>query len=394
MNDTTASAPLQNDSPRDRSPRRKQDKFHPYPFWSPRFWHGMRLGDALRLFARNCFRIHPLRVPMAFFVLGCGLLHTVLHWLERLLYGKQIESVRIEQPPIFIIGHWRSGTTHLHELLVRDPNFAFATTYECFVPHHFLVSRRVLPKLIWFLLPAKRPMDNMSAGFDHPQEDEFALVTMGAPTPYLRIAFPNEAESYMEFLDMRDTRPDDLARFKRDLLGFVKRLTLLKRKRLILKSPPHTGRLRVLSELFPGAIFIHIARDPRAIFPSTQRLWRALDEVQGFQFPRHEHLDEFVLSAFERMYRGFEEQRREIPADRIYELRYEDLVRDPIGEIRKLYQALPLGDFEALRGPLEEYLARQKDYQTNVHELPEEIREAIGQRWAGYCQRYGYQLEN
>lgn len=367
-------------------------KFHSYPFWSPRFWHGMRLGDAWRLSAANRFRIHPLRIPMALLVAVSGCMHSALHRVERWKYKTLIDNTKIEHPPVFIIGHWRSGTTHLHELMVRDEQFGFPTTYECFVPHHFLVSHRILPKLFGFLLPAKRPMDNMPAGFDHPQEDEFALLTLGAPTPYVRFAFPNNPPRYLEFLDMRDTQADDLQRFKSEMLGFVRRLTLLKKKRLILKSPPHTGRLRVLSELFPGAIFIHIARDPRSIFPSTKRLWQALDEVQGLQFPRNEGLDEFVLSCFERMYRGYDEQRREIPAERLYELRYEDLIKDPIGELRKLYAAMKWTHFEEVRPRFEAYLSEQKDYRTNQHELAPQYVAQIRTRWAAYCQRYGYDL--
>lgn len=370
----------------------KRPKFHAYPFWSPRFWHGMRLGDVLKLFARNRFRIHPLRMPMAVLVACCGVLHTVLHRLEQLFYRRRIANTEITQPPIFIIGHWRSGTTLLHELMVRDERFDFPTTYECFVPHHFLVSHRILPKLIWFLLPAKRPMDNMLAGFDRPQEDEFALVTMGAPTPYMRIAFPNEPPAYSEFLDMQETKPADLARFKKDLLDFVRRITLLKTKRLVLKSPPHTGRIQVLSELFPGAVFIHIVRDPRSVFPSTKRLWQALDEVQGFQIPRHEHLDEYVFSCLERMYRGFDAQRPGIPADRFYELRYEDLIRDPVTELKKIYETLHLGDFEPVRASIEGYLREQKDYQTNQHELDAETLAKLKDRWGFYADRYGYDL--
>ena len=77
----------------------------------------------------------------------------------------------------------------------------------------------------------------------------------------------------------------------------------------MMKSPPHTGRIEELARLFPGAKFIHIVRDPYTIFPSTRRLWVSLDWAQGLQHPHHHDLDEYVFSAFERMYRGFNRQR-------------------------------------------------------------------------------------
>src|SRR6185369_13473848 len=43
-------------------------KFHPYPFWSPRFWHGLRFSEWIRLCVKHRFRFHPLRWPMAFLI--------------------------------------------------------------------------------------------------------------------------------------------------------------------------------------------------------------------------------------------------------------------------------------------------------------------------------------
>ena len=60
-------------------------------------------------------------------------------------------------PPLFIIGHWRTGTTLLHELLACDPHLAFPNTYSCLAPHHFPLSSAVLPRLVDFMLPNRRP---------------------------------------------------------------------------------------------------------------------------------------------------------------------------------------------------------------------------------------------
>ena len=38
-------------------------------------------------------------------------------------------------------------------------------------------------------------------------------------------------------------------------------------KRIVLKSPAHTARVRVLLELFPKARFVHIIRDPVVHLP-------------------------------------------------------------------------------------------------------------------------------
>lgn len=369
---------------------RRKPKLNYYPFWAPRFWHGMRLTDWLRVVLPKWHRVHPLRYPMALIVTCIAVFNSLLFRVQRRWYGQQVATTPISEPPVFIIGHWRSGTTFLHELMVCDERFSFPTTFECFAPNHFLITSRTLPTLLRPFLPRKRPMDNMPAGFEYPQEDEFALCSLGAPTPYLRMAFPNDPPPYCEFLDMEQVAPRDLARWKEKLLYFTQSLTFLKGKQLLLKSPPHTGRIQVLRELFPGARFVHIVRDPYAIFPSTQRLWYALDSVQGLQFPKHEGLDEFVFSAFERMYQGFRKQSVGLGPKELCEVRYEDLIADPIGEMERIYEQLGLGSLDAFREKLVAFTQQRQDHVTNRHELAPELKAEIRRRWSWYFETYGY----
>jgi hypothetical protein len=364
---------------------------NPYPWYSPRFWHGMKPGDWWVMCYRHGFRIHPIRWPMAFLIGLITPFNSIMGVAQRVWSGRGIDKTEIKEPPVFIIGHWRSGTTFLHELMYLDERFVSPTTYECFAPHHFLLTEWWMTHLGGWLMPKQRPMDNMAAGWTRPQEDEFALLTLGAPTPYERMAFPNDPPPHHEFLDMNGCSAEDLAKFEQAMMQFVKLLTYKSEKRVLLKSPPHTGRIEVLTKLFPGAKFIHIVRNPHALFSSTMRLWQSLDEVQGLQMPRGIDMDEYVFDCLSRMYRGFEDQRQRLPADAIYDIRYEDLVADPVGEVGKIYDRLSLGDYEPVRGKIAEFVAGQKDYKTNVHQMNEPLKARIRQRWASYFERYGYE---
>ncbi|HND56132.1 MAG TPA: sulfotransferase, partial [Pirellulaceae bacterium] len=286
---------------------------------------------------------------------------------------------------------WRSGTTLLHELMFLDERFGTPTTFQCCVPHHFLISERFLPALTSFLLPKNRPMDNMAAGWDRPQEDEFALLTMAAPTPYVRMAYPNDPPPYLELLDMQGVAARDMKRFEESLVHFVKLLTYRTKRRVLLKSPPHTGRVEVLSRLFPGAKFVHITRHPYSIYPSTLKLWYALDEAQSLQSPRDDGRAEYVFQALERMYRGLEDQRRRLDPANIVDVRYDELVRNPVGIVEDIYRRLDLGDFSTLRDKIAAYASSQKDYKTNVHDLDDELKREIRRRWAVYFDNYGYE---
>jgi len=141
-------------------------------FWIPRFWDGMCLGGWIPLLVRNRFAVSPIRMAMALLILCLGFLNLVLWLLQTALYGRKIERTKIEDDPIFVIGHWRSGTTLLHELLVLDRRHTFADTYACFAPNHFLVSGWLIKPWLKLLLPSRRPMDRLrcyrvlrSAGF-------------------------------------------------------------------------------------------------------------------------------------------------------------------------------------------------------------------------------------
>ena len=128
-------------------------------------------------------------------------------------------------------------------------------------------------------------MDNMAAGWNHPQEDEFALCNMGARSPYLTIVFPNRPPQDQEYLDLERVSPEGLRRWKAKLRWFLQCITLRNPKRIVLKSPPHTCRVKVLLEMFPKAKFVHIVRDPYVIFPSTVNLWKRLYRDEGLQMP-------------------------------------------------------------------------------------------------------------
>jgi hypothetical protein len=346
------------------------------------------------LLARHRFAIDLPRLPMACLMTVLSVMNSLMALVQTAFLGRKIARTAITEDPIFIIGHWRSGTTLLHELLVLDARHTFPTTYQCFTPNHFLVSDRIFPPLLRKLLPEKRPTDNMPAGWERPQEDEFALCNMGVRSPYLMIAFPNQPPQDLDYLDLEQVPAEGLRRWKEKFQWFLRCITVRSPKRIVLKSPPHTCRIKVLLEMFPRARFVHIVRHPFAVFPSTVKLWRRLSTDQGLQVPTGEGLEEYVYQTLIRMYDAFERQRPLIPAGHFCEVRYEDLVQDPIGQVRRVYEELGLGGFEEVLPALERYMAGQAGYQTNRFNLPPETRDEIARRWQFFFERYGYPTES
>lgn len=362
-----------------------------YPLRSPRFWHGMRTYLWWSLLFRNGFSISPRRLHLLLGVSCFTPLNDILGLAQEVIYGRKIRHTAIDVDPVFILGHWRSGTTLLHELLVSNQRFASPTTFQCFAPWHFLLTESLMVRFGGFLLPERRPMDNMVAGWNLPQEDEFALMILGAPTPYLRLAFPRRASPFINMLDMDQVPAGELRQWRATFLWFVKALTLKYHKQLVMKSPPHTGRISELAKLFPQAKFIHLTRDPRMLFLSTLKLWRALEDVQSLQTPvEDERLREYVWCCFNRMYAAFEAQRNQVAASRIVDVRYEDLIEQPLATMESIYKSLDLGDFEAARPALQERLRDHEKYRVNKHLIDEQTEREILDRWGDYARKYGY----
>jgi hypothetical protein len=233
-------------------------------------------------------------------------------------------------------------------------------------------------------------MDNMKAGFDRPQEDEFALCMLGQPSPYLTIAFPNNPPQCQDFLDLEKVTPGALRSWKRTLKQFLKQLTYKTGKRLVLKSPPHTARIKILREMFPGALFIHIVRDPYVVFPSTVNLWKTLYRTHGLQRPTYAGLDEQVLQTFNHMYRKLDEGKSLLEPGQFFEMRYEDLTSSPVEQMRKLYEHFNLGGWDDYLPRLQAYLAGTKGYETNKYDLAPEQRALVTKAWGEVIVRYGY----
>ncbi len=359
--------------------------------WAPRMWQGCTFSSWIRMLAKNYFLMHPSKLYIGCNITAVSTIHMGLRLLQQGLYGSIPENTPLKHPPVFIIGHWRTGTTLLHELLILDPRHAYPTTYQCLEPNHFLLTEQFFKKYCNFLLPSKRPMDNMEQGWDRPAEDEFALCMMGQPSPYLDVAFPNNGPIDQDAFEIQSLPRSRQDSWKRDFKRFLSELTYNDNRRLVLKSPTHTARIPTLLELFPEARFIHIVRDPYTVFPSTVNLWKSLYDTHGMQIPNYKGIESKVFREFDTLYSCVHRDKALVRPNRFFEIRYEDLVKDTFGNVEKIYQQLELGDFSLAAPFVTRYLDNRKDYKTNKYNpLNPDVLAEINQRWGNVIDRYGY----
>jgi hypothetical protein len=362
-------------------------------FCGPGVLSGISLGDWLRLLRENARHVNLSRLPRVVSITVQSLKNSAFSFVEHRRFDSLLENVTI-QPPLFVLGHWRSGTTHLHQLIAQDSRFGFPTTYQTSFPGIFLSLEAADSRLISFLMPRRRPMDNMSLSLASPQEDEFALCASSLRSPCLSWVFPRQRERFNRYLTFKGVEASEVTEWKEAFVRFVKKVQWRCGRPLILKSPPHTARIRLLLELFPEAKFLHIHRNPFRVFQSTRALFVTMFRWHGLQRPNLENLDDWILNQYQEMYEAFFDQKKLIPESRFHEVGFEQLEQNPVEEVRKLYKALDLPEFSVVEPNLRRYVQSLSGYQKNTFsELRPDIKRRITNKWRESFETWGYPFD-
>lgn len=370
------------------------DKWEPWREWfSLRFFttlQGIAAPVWLKHLWRNRFRIEPKFVPRAALISISSPVNSLFAAADNRKYGRAIARTAIE-PPIFILGHWRSGTTLLQRFFALDDRFSFPSFYQCCFPRGFLHSQERNSKLWADLLPRTRIFDAMENRFDSPAEDEFALCSLTGYSPYMGWSFPSRWNHYDRYLTFRKAPAHEREEWKKAIRFFVRKIQYKTGRRVVLKSPPHTCRIRLLMETFPKAKFVHIHRDPYRVFPSTKKMLRTFLQSTQLQSFDPDSLDERILDNYRGMYDVFLEERGLVRPGDYCEVGYEELEAKPTAQMERIYAELRLPDFEALRPKLEHHVLGLGPYQKNrFKELPEWIRQRISHDWKRTIEEWGY----
>lgn len=304
----------------------------------------------LRMLVGN--RIHPrywLRL------LGIGftsLVGTVWSLPERVIFGLcwwaiKKDKERFDHPPgvLVIVGYYRSGTTHAHNLIACDPESITPRWYQALLGQGFWLSWAITRFLLVPFLGSSRPQDGVGFGPRWPAEDDFALAGWGGcSTLPGRLIFPNRWEKWRKWNTLEECTDAERARWRRTLAGFAWKITRRHPNRmLVLKSPNHGAHISELVNIFGEHVrFLHVARDPNKVIESNIRMHDALSS----------HLLEDELDATALRARIVEEyleietatieQAQSLDEGRIAFISHENLIADPIGQLCKSFELLGL----------------------------------------------------
>jgi len=352
---------------------------------------GVLLGDWLGLLWRHGRSIPPRYWAKAAFTTLMASMNSPVAACERVRFAQAVERVHVVQP-VFILGHHRSGTTHLWNLLGRDGRFVSPTLLEAVFPHTMLTAVPAMAGPASLMTPSRRPQDNVRLGVDEPIEEERAICAQCFLSMQMARHLPRQRGAFAPYLTMRDASPAQRDAWRRSLDTFARKLLVRAGGGTVLfKSPDHTGKIALIREVYPDARLVFIHRDPYEVFASTRRMERATLPLYQYQRPRADTLDEFILWRYRAMHEAYLEDRDRLPWGTLVEVAFDSLREDPMGEVRRIYDELGLGGFEAMRGALERYVRSLAGYRMNRYPpLDDATRRRVASAWDLGFEAWGY----
>lgn len=355
----------------------------PFSVWMHLLWENRGVD---RLYVRNAVR-----------VLGKSASLIPLRLAEHIIHGPAIDRIQTDKPPVFVLGYYRSGTTHLHNLLCQDPQFGYVTTFQAAVASFFLFSksRKWLRSTIELNFPSKRPMDNVSLAPGTPQEEELAVGNTSRFSHLHSLSFPRKSYEYLEkYALMRGLSEDELRQWKHVYMNVLRKASFCHgNKRLALKSPANTGRVAHLLRLFPDAKFVYIARNPLDVVESNMHLYRVYFRADGvtlMQKMTPDNMLDYILHAYTEMTRQYMVDRWLIPPENLAEVRFEDLETNPVGELERIYGNLSIPGWGEVQPGVQSYLQSIKSYEKNKHQKSAEVMEKVNDRLGFIQEEWGY----
>ena len=347
----------------------------------------------IKVLLENKLHISIRYIPRAIYVTLLIIFTTPLRYTEKKRYDEEIKNIKIKQP-IFIIGHWRSGTTFLHYLLGQDNNFAYASTMETLDPNIFLAYEKTLNKIVSNSLPSKRPMDNLEMKSSLPYEEEYAIANLSPYSFYHAWYFPKKIDNYFKkYVLFENVSENVISNWKKNYIYFLKKIAYKnKEKQIILKSLVNTAKIKNILEMFPDAKFIHLCRNPIPLYYSTWRLYENILPIFSFQNVDKEKLDKSIIDIYKKLYKKYFEEKKLIPKENLIEIKYEEFIKDPVEILEKIYKKFNIKNFEKAKPLFESYTKKHVNYERNHYKIEEKTKEKIFKEWEFAFKKFDYNV--
>ena len=316
-----------------------------------------------------------------------------LRWMEDARFRKKINAHVLTEDPVFILGYYRSGTTYLQRMFMQDQSFGYMSIFQSVLPEIMLTGEKSMTPVIdriFGLLKIQNQFHRIRMRWrNFPGEEDVALTSLllkeGSQWGML---FPQHSTDYLEkYVLMKNISNADLQLWKKNYLFLLRKLSLANDgRRLVLKSPPNTARIKILLSLFPNAKFIHIIRNPFEVFTSMQRFWTVIKKNYVLGKLRDVNTDDLILDSYDKIMNQYLEEKDFIPPSNKTEITYEEFVRAPVVTMQNIYESLGLTRFENCKHVMNKFATEQNGYSRLQHNVDHETRQMISARWSRYIE--------
>ncbi len=338
-------------------------------------------------------RISIRHYPRLFVTLLVILISSPFQLFEWLYFRNKIKRHTFKKPPIFIIGHWRSGTTHLHNILCQDPTNGFITTYQSVFPNN-MKSKWLFKTFMERNIPEYRPSDNVKLSADYPQEEEFALANMTPTTFYHFFYFPSFNDQFYE----KNIRFNGITGKEKSAFR-VKYYELLAKaafntdmNQLVVKNPANTGKIKLLLEMFPDSKFIYIYRNPIVTYLSTVRFFNSLLPTTCLEKYEDEYVKGKIIENYINLIQDYLATKKLIPEKNLVEIRFEDFENDTLSQIKSIYDQLGFESWTQAETPIRNYIGNQKHYKKNAYKINKKDLDRVKLAWEFAMKEYNYAI--
>lgn len=354
---------------------------------------GMRLSRFIKLIVKNGMSLRPKYLVRFLFLLQNGIWASIFHRKEKAIYNDLLKKHKLPDDPIIIIGHWRTGSTFLHQLLALDPNLVTANVFQGSIPDSFLTSRKSYEPIMGRALKGTRPMDQVKLSMDEPLEDEYALFRLCSYSPLEKLVFPKDKTYFLKYDSGFLPKGKKLEAWENAVTYFYKKLTINNNRTILIKNPFHSFRMEILNQIFPNARYIHITRHPHKVVPSTVRMWDIVGTQNAMNTRWKKPSLNEVSELLNEMLLKIDRDLKKLPAEKYYEIKFEDLEKNPVQNIKTIYQHLGVQFSEEFEEQLNQFLISVKGYQKNKYTLPEGERLEINNILKPWMREKNYSLD-
>jgi hypothetical protein len=142
--------------------------------------------------------------------------------------------------------------------------------------------------------------------------------------------------------------------------------------------------------LFPGAKFIHIHRDPSAVFHSMRKFYHRMLPILALQDYRPADIDDHILWAYPKLMNRLLGSLAALPPGHAIVVRYDELVADPANTLKRIYREGNLGDFERVKYAIEAYAREHLHGMSPAPTLDHQTASRLALDWGPVYTRLGY----